>query len=440
MYRSLLPAGLVALALQAGAQSTVHQVLVLNEGYYNMATQTQVVPVSLGSYDPATATYQSIATIPNARWGNHVAVENGIVYVAADSFLLAYDADSYQLLDQTVVHGIRRFAVGDGRIVCTKGEVGGLPTYVDVLDQATLDLLYSIDPTTLPYSCEDVEIADGKAWIAVNNGFDWGNTVGLVGVLDLDTDTWAGTIDLGPDGINPENLMVTADAVYAFNNKDFSGSSISKIGRSNGALSYTTNVAVNSGCASSALADGDIFFLEYAQNELARFDLGSDAVVDTLGGSPSIYGLLDDPVNGVLYATTTDYLTSGTLHVLGYGGNVLSSVPVGVAPGRLAIDLRSATGVGEHGQGLLAAWPNPADDLVNVMLPTGPYTVIDATGRIVLAGRASNGTTALACPRRASRNSEQERRPFADIPPLATFAAPLTPRAHRRVPAWRRPP
>ena len=66
MYRSLLPAGLLALALQAGAQSTVHRVLVLNEGYYNMATQTQVVPVSLGSYDPATGTYQTITTIANA--------------------------------------------------------------------------------------------------------------------------------------------------------------------------------------------------------------------------------------------------------------------------------------------------------------------------------------------------------------------------------------
>ncbi|MBL8001417.1 MAG: T9SS type A sorting domain-containing protein [Flavobacteriales bacterium] len=396
MYRSLLPAGLLALALQAGAQSTVHRVLVLNEGYYNMATQTQVVPVSLGSYDPATGTYQTIANIADARFGNHVAVEDGIVYVAADSFLLAYDADSYQLLDQTVVHGIRRFAVGDGRIVCTKGEVGGLPTYVDVLDQATLDLLYSIDQTTLPYSCEDVEIADGKAWIAVNNGFDWGNAVGQVGVLDLGTDTWAGTIDLGPDGINPENLMVTADAVYAFNNKDFSGSSISKIGRSSGTLTYTTDVAVNSGCASSALADGDIFFLEYAQNELARFDLGSDAVVDTLGGSPSIYGLLDDPVNGVLYATTTDFLTSGTLHVLGYGGNVLSSVAVGVAPGRLALDLRSATGVDEELEAAVRTWPNPATDVLHLQLPTAAtYEVIDATGRTVLAGRAATGITTL---------------------------------------------
>lgn len=390
MYRSFLAAGLWAAALAAGAQSSVHQVLVLNEGYYNMATQTQVVPVSLGSYDPVAGTYQQVLTITDARWGNHVAVEDGIAYVAADSLLLKLDADTWQLLDQAVVHGIRRFAIADDKLVCTKGEVGGLPTYVEVLDKTTLDLLYSIDGATLPHSCEDVEVADGKAYIAVNNGFDWGNAVGYVGVLDLATGSWQGTIDLGPDGINPENLMVTADAIYAFNNKDFSGSSISRIGRTTGTLTYTSNVALNSGCAASALADGKVWFMEYAQGELARFDLATDAVADTLAGSPFVYGLQDDPLNGVLYATTTDFLTTGELHVLSYAGTVIGSVPVGVAPGRLALDVRSATGMDAVEAEATAVHPNPAVDVVYLGLPDGePFTIVDAAGRTVFAGRAT---------------------------------------------------
>ena len=394
MYRTLTTASLLAAVLTLNAQITVHQVLVLNEGYYNMGTQTQEVPVSLGSYDPVAGTYQTIATIADARFGTHVAVDNGVVYVAADSFLLKYDADNYQLLDQTVVHGIRQFAISNDKIVCAQGEVGGLPHYVEVLDKATLDLLYSIDNATLPYSCQDVEIADGKAYIAVNNGFDWGNAVGLVGVLDLATDSWTGTIDLGPEGKNPENLMITADAVYAFNNKDFSGSSISKIGRSSGTLTYTNNVAVNSGCAASALADGNIYFLEYAQSQLARFNLGNDAVLDTLAGSPFVYGLLDDPINSIMYATTTDFLTTGDLHVMGYDGVVLNTVAVGVAPGRLALDLRSTSGIAESSEVKGSVFPNPATQLISIRLPQmGAFTIVDGTGRTLRADRTAAGLT-----------------------------------------------
>ena len=394
MYRTLTTASLLAAVLTLNAQITVHQVLVLNEGYYNMGTQTQEVPVSLGSYDPVAGTYQTIATIADARFGTHVAVDNGVVYVAADSFLLKYDADNYQLLDQTVVHGIRQFAISNDKIVCAQGEVGGLPHYVEVLDKATLDLLYSIDNATLPYSCQDVEIADGKAYIAVNNGFDWGNAVGLVGVLDLATDSWTGTIDLGPEGKNPENLMITADAVYAFNNKDFSGSSISKIGRSSGTLTYTNNVAVNSGCAASALADGNIYFLEYAQSQLARFNLGNDEVLDTLAGSPFVYGLLDDPINSIMYATTTDFLTTGDRHVMGYDGVVLNTVAVGVAPGRLALDLRSTSGIAESSEVKGSVFPNPATQLISIRLPQmGAFTIVDGTGRTSLADRTAAGLT-----------------------------------------------
>ncbi len=397
MYRPFLSVGLLALTLGASAQSTVHQVLVLNEGHYDMGTQTQLVPVSLGSYDPATGSYQPVLTIPGVRWGNHVVVENAIAYVAADSLLLKVDADSWQVLDQAVVQGIRRFAIADDRIVCTKGEVGGLPSYVEVLDKATLDQLYTIDPATLPYSCEDVEVADGKAWIAVNNGFEWGNAVGLVGVLDPASGTWEGTIDLGPDGVNPENLMVTDDAIYAFNNKDFSGSSISRIARGSGTLTYTSNVAVNSGCAASALADGKVWYLEYAQGSLARFDITTGAVADTLPGTPFVYGLLDDPVDQVLYATTTDFVSSGTLHVLDHNGAELASVPVGVAPGRLALDLRAPTSISTVQEEELAVFPNPATEVVHVSLPVGAaYTVVDASGRQVLAGRASALRTSLS--------------------------------------------
>ncbi len=368
------------------AQTYVHQVLVLNEGYFNFNTQTQEVPVSLGSYEPATGTYQAVATINGARFGNFVAVDGSAIYVSADDQLLKYDANNYTLLDQATVPGIRRFAFHNNEMVITLGEVGGLPHYVEVRDKHTFDLLYSVDLSVLPYSCEAVQVVGDKAYIGVNNAFDWSNLMGEVRVLDLTTQTWEPTIDLGANGLNPENILVNDDAVYAFNNKDFTGSSISRISLQ-GALEYTINVASSSGCASSAMVEDRVYFMEYAQNELTRFNLTTATVEDTLTGSPATYGLIHDAVNNVLYGTTTDFVTSGTLHVMDLNGAVLSSVAVGVSPGKLALDLRSATGITEVEQAAATVFPVPATDRVTINLPAGTSTrvtsVQDAAGRAV---------------------------------------------------------
>lgn len=387
MYRSLPLAAVLACCTAANAQLVTHQVLVLNEGYYNTQTSTQEVPVTLGSYDPAGGAYHTVATIPDARFGNYVAVHDNAIYVAADSFLLKYDADSYELLASTIVHGIRRFAIWNDRLVITKGEIGGLPSYCEVRGTADLGLLYSIGLNELPYSCEGVQVVGDVAYIAVNNAFDWNNVVGMIGMLDLNTGTWSGSVDLGPDGHDPENVMVMDDAVYALNNKDFSGSSISKISVAGAGLVYTNNVTTSSGCGSSALADGHIYYVEYAEFELSRYDLATDAVQDTLAQAPATYGLIDDPIAHVLYGTTTDFVSTGTLHVMTYGGTVLSSVPVSVSPGHLALDVRESTGIAEQRPAGAALFPNPATNDLTVTLadaaPIRSLTIADAQGRVV---------------------------------------------------------
>ncbi|HMW96764.1 MAG TPA: T9SS type A sorting domain-containing protein [Flavobacteriales bacterium] len=396
MYRSFLLAPALATALFANAQLYTHQVLVLNEGHYDFNTQTQDVPVTLGSYNPATGTYSTVATIADARFGNAVVVDGHTIYVGADTRLLKYDADTYALLDEAEVPGIRSLAVWNNALVITRGEVGGLPYYLEVRDKHTLDELYHLDAATLPYSCEAVQVVGDQAFIAVNNGFDWGNAVGLLGVLDMNSQTWS-TLDLGPDGINPEHIMVVDGAVYTFNNKDYTGSSISKYQPGGVAVDYTHNVALSSGCGASAATTDRIYFLEYAQNVLNRYDLATAAVLDTLDASPATYGLIDDPNNGVMYGTTTDFLTSGELHVMNYEGQILSSVAVGVSPGKLALDTRLSTGITTGTTVRPVLYPNPATDMLSVSLSAAhgnvPFTLHDAAGRTVLQGAMNSSGT-----------------------------------------------
>lgn len=396
MFRSLLAAGMLAMVLQGSAQSYVHQVVVLNEGYFDFfGTQEQLVPVSIGSYDPANGTYATVVTLTGPRFGSDVLVDGSDVFVAADDRVLRFAADGFAQLGEAVVTGVRKLAVWNDQLLLTRGELGGLDHYFEARDRNTLELLYTIGPDEgLPYSAEDVVVLEDKAYLAVNNAFDWANVVGRVGIVDLQSGIYTAEVDLGPDGTNPEKIMVKDGAIYVFNNKDFSGSSISKVEPEVETLAYTTNVATNSGCAASVMADGRIYYMEYVQAELARFDVASGQVLDTLAGSPDVYGLIDDPINNVLYATTTDFFSSGDLHVLDLNGQILSTIAIGVAPGNMALDIRSATNVADVASNSFSVFPNPANEIITLRgeLPEGPVaiTVQDALGRAVL-----NDTRAL---------------------------------------------
>ncbi len=394
MYRSLLSCALLAAALGTQAQLQVHQVFVLSEGYYDFFGEGgQVIPVTLGSYDPATGTYQTVATITGPRFGSDVLVHDGSVFVAADDRILRFDADSYQQTGSALVQGVRKLAIWDDALLITRGELGGLTHYFEARDKNTLDLLWTLTPQDgLTMSAEDVVVVGDKAYLAVNNAFDWSNLAGKVGVVDLLTHTYTNEIDLGTNGTNPEKLFVVDGMLHTFNNKDFTGSSISTIDLGAASLTYTNDVALNSGCAASAYAAERIYFMEYSQNELARYDVASASVLDTLGGSPAVYGLVEDPINGVLYATTTDFFSTGEFHVLDMEGQVISTVPAAISAGNMDLDLRMSTGVSVPRMPAVQVFPDPASEELFVTLPAGAtkqVDVLDATGRRVSSHRVA---------------------------------------------------
>ncbi len=395
MHRSVLSCLALAACLWSHAQGpVVHQVFVLSEGYYDYFNGGgQLVPVTLGSFDPATGSYQTVAAIAGPRFGSDVLVDEGSVYVAADDRVLRFDADSYQQTGEALVSGARKLAIWGDALLITRGELGGLPHYFEARDKSTLELLWTIDPADgLDMSAEDVIVVGDKAYLAVNNAFDWSNLAGKVGVVDLLTQTYGYEVDLGADGLNPEKLFVNDGSVMAFCNNDFTRSSISRVGLGTTPdLQYTVVVAQNSGCAASAMVEAEdkVYFLEYAQNELARFDVASAMVSDTLSGSPAVYGLIEDPINGVLYATTTDFFSAGEFHVLSLDGQVTSSVPAAVSSGNLALDIRLSTGVEEPQPTRLVAYPNPAsDELIVSLAAPAAFSVLDATGRTVIQDSA----------------------------------------------------
>ena len=85
----------VLLAQVSFAQNYVHQVLVLNEGYFDYATNQSVVPPTIGSYDPVTQIYTTVDTISGARFASDMIIEGEYIYVAADNHLYKYNKNDY---------------------------------------------------------------------------------------------------------------------------------------------------------------------------------------------------------------------------------------------------------------------------------------------------------------------------------------------------------
>ena len=103
-------------------QNVVNQVLVLNEGRYDYSTGEIDVPVTIGSYDPSTTNYSVVDTIEGARFASDMLIDGDYFYVAADTQLLKYDLNTYELLASQSVTGVRNILIVDDNLFVTRGE------------------------------------------------------------------------------------------------------------------------------------------------------------------------------------------------------------------------------------------------------------------------------------------------------------------------------
>lgn len=366
----------------------VHQVIFLNEGWYDFVNDTLQVPPSIGSYDPVQETYTEFATIPNADFASDVVVDDAI-YVAADQWLIKYDKNTLHEIDRAHVPGIRKIAVWNDFLIVTRGEfMQTFDSYVHLYQKATLTLFNVLDTITGPkYSVEGITILNDSAYLAVSNSFVWGDEKGIIGIVDLNEWSYSGEVDLGFSARNADNMMTDGNLIYTLNNKDFSSSSISQFDPSNRSFSVIDNIAANSGCGTSTLANGHIYYMEYAVNQLARFSTSTLNIVDTLVNTTAYYGLIDDPIQQQLYATTTDFVSTGRAYVLGYNGEIRDSFDVGVSPGSIALDVRRSTHI-VAAPGLdLRISPNPTDETITISSDKGfsKLTVRSLLGQEVLS-------------------------------------------------------
>ena len=359
---------MISAAQFAFAQNYVKNVIVLNEGHYDYNNLIQTVPVTIGSYDPTTHIYAAFDTIHNARFGSCVVVDSNFIYAAADTFLIKYDRFTHARLNAQTVHGIRKIAVWNNQLLITRGEyLVNYLAYFQVYDKNSLSFIYQFDSLTGPgYSTEGIVVNNDTAYLAVNNGFNYGNEVGFIGKVNLNGQSYIGNINLDSTGKNPFSIATDGNTIYTVNNRDYSTASVSSLGIASGNLT-TVGLATSSGCGASSLVTNYIYYQVSGDTVMNRFNTTSLTNYDTLHINKNIYGMAHDPINSLIYAGETDYVTFGKIFIYNLTGTLQDSFTVSVAPGNIALDVRSSAGINSLNNGMkVSVYPNPTTNNLHV--------------------------------------------------------------------------
>lgn len=350
------------------AQNQLHQVLVVNEGYYDYQTNVILEPVTIGSYNPVSQQYQVVDTLENMRFASDLVIDGNFYYVAADSKIFKMDLNTHQEISSVACPGVRNLAIYQNKLIATRGEyLTTYDSYLHVYNTSDLQLIQAFDTVTGPkWATQNIVIDGTTAYLVVNNAYEWGNEKGIIGQLNLTNLSYGNEVDLGPEGKNPDNLVKFGSALYTVNNKDWTGTSISKFELANNATS-TVNIAnAVAGCGTSALRDDKITYQISMETSLNNFDInGMNNIGPVNGINLNFYELAQEPLSGQLYASSTDFFSTGTVYIYDASNTEIHQFAAGVSPGTIVFDIRSSAGINEETANFSVS-PNPTSDLLTI--------------------------------------------------------------------------
>lgn len=350
------------------AQDYTHQVIIVNEGYFDYQTNEILTPVSIGSYSLANNVYTEMAVVENMRFASDALIKNEILYLAADSKILKYNLNTFELIDEVSLPGVRNLGIFNDYLVATRGEYQmSFDSYLKVYNTNDLSLVYSFDTLNGPkWATQNISIYNDIAYVAVNNAYVWGEEKGIIGQLNLSNMTYGNELSLGENGKNPDNMFINGDFLYTVNNKDWSGASVSKVSLGQQSIETVDIANAITGCGTSALRDDRLIYQISMETSLNEYDLD---VMNNIGPvnnhTMNYYELAQNPVDGNLFASETDFFSFGTVHIFNSSNEVLNSFSASVSPGIILFDNRPLSNSLEESNSVeFSAYPNPTSEIV----------------------------------------------------------------------------
>ena len=304
-------------------------------------------PPSLGRIDLTSFSYEELLSFDNVGYATDLEIQGDAAVVVLENRVVKVDLSTGQMLADVELLGAQEATLlDDGTVVVTRGGLDDtwqpldLTSFLVWLDADDLGLEGELLPTegpTLP--SQEVMVHNGKVYVAVNNGWAFGQEVGRLGCWDVEEDIYS-EWDLGEGAKNPVALHVLDGDLFTVNNGDWSSTSVSRTSLSDLATVETIALdGVSVGCNASAFVDTKLAVQISGENGLRLLDgptmvWEEGAVLNA--DAPSAYSLIVHPSYGWTCAGVTDYVTYGEIQIRTAEGEWLATVPVGVSPGSLA--------------------------------------------------------------------------------------------------------
>ena len=351
--------GALAVAGSALAQQTLHGVWVLNEGHGDALTGEVFAPVEVGRFDPVTSTYEAVAEVEGAAFASDLIATPMGIYVAAQGQILRYHQDTGELLASTSFDGARRLALHGDRVYVSRGDFDqvtwepiSFDSYLVWLDAASLEWEGSLSVDAGPaFACEGIVAVGEEVFVAVNNGFEWGNEVGRLGRFTPATGDYV-EFDLGESGKNPVHLLERDGVLYTVNNGDWSTTSLSRVDAAAESVLTVPVESAAAGCNAASFVGDRLAFQVSGEFEVRTVGLEGLEDQGPWGAtSTGFYALAEDPLSGRVYASETDWFSYGVVHVFEPDGSAAFSFDCGVSPGVIAMDIRATNSVAGFPEG-----------------------------------------------------------------------------------------
>jgi hypothetical protein len=80
----------------------------------------------------------------------------------------------------------------------------------------------------------------------------------------------------------------------------------------------------------------------------------------------NFYELKQNPVNGHLYASETDYYSFGKIHIYDNQNSEIALFETGISPGTVTFDVRSSAGLNQN-ETSFSVYPNPVQSTLHIM-------------------------------------------------------------------------
>lgn len=311
-----------------------------------------------------------------------VLVHGNHAYIAADSFVLKYDIDTYTRLAQASVSGARKLALYQDYLVVTRG-FGANSDYIKVLRNDDLSEVASLSGAN--DECEGVVVVGDSAYVTMPGNFT--STVGSMHVVDLTGPSLARTIFL-------DSLAAGIGRIYHHDNKLYSLNSIA-FGSSFGVVTeydissgtWTHNILQQSVGGGAGIHNGYLY--GNFGGDFGAFDLVQNASFAVVPGGWAAAKI--DTVRNRFLLTKTDYFSYGSIHRFDGSSNPIDTLAIGISPEAFDLDYRTSVSARAPltEDIFIEAYPNPVVDRLTVDLsrlrmPASLVRVTDLQGRTLL--------------------------------------------------------